>query len=111
MQENLEELRHRETLAFLIMVMGMICLMGGMTMTVLFSNHLSWFLIFPYAAGPSNLLGLTLTLLGFSLISIGFVLAFYYDREKMWFLTKLSNSAVVKRKVMKGKKRVRSQPR
>ena len=95
MLEHLRELRHKVTFAFLIVILGMICLMGGMTMTILFSNHLSWLLIFPYATSASASLGLVLSLFGFSMISIGFVLAFYYDREKTWFLNKSRESHAV----------------
>ena len=108
MRENVEELRHRETLAFLIMIMGMISLMGGLTMTVILANQLSWFLFLPYEPtfSPSSLLGLTLTLLGFGLTSAGFVLAAYYDREKMWFLRQLRDSNVVVDAILKkGKKK------
>jgi len=108
MQENVEELRHRETLSFLIMIMGMISLMGGLTMTAILANQLSWFLFFPYepTPSPSTLLGMALTLLGFSLTSAGFVLAIYYDREKMWFLNQLKESnTVVDIILKKGKKK------
>ena len=108
MRENVEELRHRETLAFLIMIMGMISLMGGFTMTIVLANQLSWFLFFPYEPtfSPASLLGIALTLLGFSLTSAGFVLAVYYDREKMWFLNQLKESnTVVDIILKKGKKK------
>ena len=108
MRENVEELRHRETLSFLIMIMGMISLMGGLTMTTILANQLSWFFFFPYEAtpSPSSLLGMALTLLGFALTSAGFVLAVYYDREKMWFLAQLRESNVVVDVILKkGKKK------
>ena len=106
MREHAEELRHRETLAFLIMIMGMISLMGGLTMTIILANQLSWVLFFPYEPGSSGLLGMALTLLGFALISAGFVLVVYYDREKMWFLKQLRESnAVVDIILKKGKKK------
>ena len=107
-RENVEELRHRETLAFLIMIMGMISLMGGLSVTIIVANQLSWFLFFPYEPtySPSSLLGVTLTLLGFALTSAGFVLAVYYDREKMWFLKHLRESnPVVDTILKKGKKK------
>jgi hypothetical protein len=108
MRENVEELRHRETLAFLVMIMGMISLMGGLTVTVVLANHLSWFFVFPYEPtySHSGLLGMTLTLLGFGLTSAGFVLAVHYDREKMWFLQQLRDSnSVVDTLLKKGKKK------
>jgi len=108
MREQMEELRHRETLAFLIMIMGMISLMGGLTTTIILANQLSWFLLVPYepTSGPSSLLGMALTLLGFALTSAGFILAVHYDRDKMWFLTQLRESnAVVDIILKKGKKK------
>ena len=106
MRENIEELRHRETLAFLIIIMGMISLMGGLTVTILHSNQLTWLLFFPYEPGSSGILGVGLSLLGFSLTSVGFVLAVYYDREKMWFLYQIRESdALAGTALKKGKKR------
>ena len=92
MRENVKQMRHREFLAFLIVIMGMISLMGGLTMTILLSNHMSWFLFFPYEPSSSGMLGMTLTLLGFTLISVGFVSAVYYDREKSWFSRQIRES-------------------
>jgi heme/copper-type cytochrome/quinol oxidase subunit 1 len=108
MRESVQELRHREILSFLIMVMGMISLMGGLTMTSILARQISWFLILPYEAtsSPSSLLGIALTLLGFGLTSVGFVLAVYYDREKMWFLKHLKRSNILVDKILKkGKKK------
>ena len=108
MRENVEELRHRETLAFLIMVMGMISLMGGFTMTAVAADKLDWFFLLPFerTLGPSGLLGLALTLLGYGLTSAGFVLAVHYDREKTWFLRQLRESnPVVDTILKKGKKK------
>jgi len=108
MRENVEELRHRETLAFLIMIMGMISLMGGFTLTTIVADQVNWFFLLPFEPtfGPSGLLALTLTLLGFGLTSAGFVLAVYYDREKMWFLKHLRESNPVVDKILKkGKKK------
>ena len=108
MRESVQELRHREILAFLIMIMGMIALMGGLTMTSILARQISWFLILPYEAtsSSSSLLGITLTLLGFGLTAAGFVLAIYYDREKMWFLVHLkSTNPLVDTILRKGKKK------
>ncbi|MFQ6064097.1 MAG: hypothetical protein ACE5L6_01340 [Candidatus Bathyarchaeia archaeon] len=107
-RENVEELRHRETLSFLIMIMGMISLMGGFTMTAIAADQVRWFFLLPFepALGPSSLLSLTLILLGFALTSAGFILAVYYDREKMWFLKHLKESnPVVDTILKKGKKK------
>jgi len=108
MRESVQELRHREILAFFIMMMGMISLMGGLTMTSILARQISWFLILPYevTSSPSSLLGITLTLLGFGLTAAGFVLAVYYDREKMWFLRHIKTSnPVVDTLLRKGKKK------
>ncbi|UCE43905.1 MAG: hypothetical protein JSV57_06055 [Candidatus Bathyarchaeota archaeon] len=108
MQKSVQELRHREILAFLIMIMGMISLMGGLTVTAILGREISWFLILPYevTSSPSSLLAITLTLLGFGLTSAGFVLAVYYDREKTWFLKHLKASNPVLDAILKkGKKK------
>jgi hypothetical protein len=108
MRENVEELRHRETLSFLIMIMGMVSLMGGFTLTAIVADQVSWFFLLPFEPtfGSPGLLALTLTLLGFGLTAAGFVLAVYYDREKMWFLKHLRESHPVVDKILKkGKKK------
>ena len=77
-------------------------------MTTILGSEISWFLILPYevTSSPSSLLAITLTLLGFGLTSAGFVLAVYYDREKMWFLKHVKGSnTVVDAILKKGKKR------
>ncbi len=103
MREKVAEMRHRETLSFLIMIMGMISLMGGLSATILLANNLDWFLLLPYEPtySSSGLLGLTLTLLGFGLAAAGFVLAVHYDRDKMWFLKQLEESNVVVDTILK----------
>lgn len=108
MRESVEELRHKETLAFLIMIMGMISLMGGLTMTSILAGQISWFLILPFdvTSSPSSLLGITLTLLGFGLTSAGFILAIYYDREKNWFQGRIKvSSPIADALLKKGKKK------
>ncbi|MFQ5758143.1 MAG: hypothetical protein ACE5IF_00530 [Candidatus Bathyarchaeia archaeon] len=77
-------------------------------MTVVVADQVSWFFLLPFEPtfGPSGLLALTLTLLGFGLTSAGFILAIYYDREKMWFLKHLRESHPVVDKILKkGKKK------
>jgi len=109
MRENAKQMRHREFLALLIVIMGMITLMGGLTMTILLSNHMSWFLFFPYEPSSSGMFGMTLTLLGFALTSAGFVSAVYYDREKNWFSRQIRESDAIAEPILEKQENIRDE--
>ena len=107
MRDKVEEYRHREVLAYLIINMGVVFLVGGLLITVTLAENLSWLLIFPYEANSyaASFIGTILCVFGFVLISGGFILAFHYDREKLWFSKKLKESNVMVEELLrKGKK-------
>ncbi|UCF58781.1 MAG: hypothetical protein JSV15_06955 [Candidatus Bathyarchaeota archaeon] len=107
MRDKVQEYRHREVLAYLIINMGIVFLVGGLLIAVTLAENLSWLLIFPYEPNSytASFVGTILCVFGFVLISGGFVLAFHYDREKMWFSKKLKESNVLVEELLsKGKK-------
>jgi hypothetical protein len=75
---------HNEILAFLIMVSGMNPLMGGLVVALVSIGKPDLFsLMTQLLLNHSVTLGLILTVIGFSTVSPGFVLAVRYDREKI----------------------------
>lgn len=108
MRDKVEEYRHREVLAYLTINMGVVFLVGGLLITVTLAENVSWLLIFPYEANSytTSFIGTILGVFGFVLISGGFMLAFYYDREKLWFSKKLKESNVMVEELLsRGKKK------
>jgi len=107
MRDKVGEYRHREVLAYLTINMGIVFLVGGLLIAVTLAENLSWLLIFPFEPNSytTSFIGTILCVFGFVLISGGFILAFHYDREKMWFSKKLRESNVVVEELLrKGKK-------
>lgn len=107
MRDKVGEYRHREVLAYLTINMGIVFLVGGLLIAVTLAENLSWLLIFPYEPNShtTSFIGTILCVFGFVLVSGGFILAFHYDREKMWFSKKLRESNVVVEELLrKGKK-------
>jgi len=108
MRDRVEEYRHREVLAYLIINMGVVFLVGGLLITVTLAENLSWLLIFPYEANKyaSSFIGTILGVFGFVLTSGGFILAFHYDREKLWFSKKLRESNVMIEELLRRGKKI-----
>lgn len=107
MRDKVQEYRHREVLAYLTINMGIVFLVGGLLIAVTLAENLSWLLIFPYEPNSytTSFIGTVLCIFGFVLISGGFILAFHYDREKLWFSKKMKESNVLVEELLrKGKK-------
>lgn len=93
-----EENAHNEILAFLLMILGVNLLLGGLLTVVIVVGEPSWLLIFPYKLlqTQSAYLGLILTITGFMILSAGFVLAVYYDRKRLWYRKEIEKSSMPK---------------
>ncbi|MEM3729069.1 MAG: hypothetical protein QXF75_07755 [Candidatus Bathyarchaeia archaeon] len=62
MHRKAEENAHNEILAFLMTILGVNLLVGGLIVTILLAGEPAWLLIFPYTAqGSSAYIGLILT--------------------------------------------------
>ena len=92
-----EESAHNEILAYLTIILGATFLIGGFLETIIIAESPQWFLMLPYQqlSHPSVVLGLILTILGFVLISAGFILSVHYDRKKVWYVSQLDESSVL----------------
>lgn len=100
LQRKSEEYAHNEILAFLVVILGTVILMGGLLVTIMSVDQPRWLMLFPFPyeiTSHPGALGLLLTSTGFLLICTGFVAFVYYDRKKSFFIGQLKGSKPVKR--------------
>jgi hypothetical protein len=92
-----EQNAHNEILAFLMMIVGVNLLVGGLIVTVMTVGEP---IINPFniqqVLSYSSILGLILTISGFSIISAGFILVIHYDRKGTWHLKEIEKTTAVK---------------
>lgn len=92
-----EQNAHNEILAFLMMIVGVNLLMGGLIVTVMTVGEP---IINPFniqqVLSYSSILGLILTVAGFSIISAGFILVIHYDRKRTWHLKEIEKTTALK---------------
>ena len=91
----MEENAHNEILAFLLLIVGVNLLIGGLMVTVVtvgepIFNPFSISLTTNYSA----ILGLMLTMAGFSILGAGLVLAIHYDRKRTWHTKEAEKAAM-----------------
>ena len=97
LERKSEECEHNEILSYLTIVLGAIFLVGGLLATIIVAENPHWFLIFPYEqlSHRSGFLGLVLMILGFVLISTGFILSIHDDWKRTWYLSQLKESSAL----------------
>jgi type VI protein secretion system component VasK len=92
-----DQYAHNEILAFQMMVLGMVSLVGGLIVTVITTGQL---LLIPmvdqHPLTPSSSVGLILTTVGFLVLSVGFVMAVHYDRKRSWHVNEIEKSNKLK---------------
>jgi hypothetical protein len=92
-----EQNAHSEILAFLMMVLGVNILVGGLVVTVITVGQAPMFpFVFSQPMNSSAVIGLVLTLVGFCLLCAGFMLVVYYDRERSWYLGEIEKSTKIR---------------
>lgn len=91
---QVEKNAHNEILSFLIIILGMNLLVGGLIITIFITGEP---ILFPFITQHFiNLpiaVGLILTDAGFSIIFAGFALVIHYDRQRSWHLGEIEKSA------------------
>jgi uncharacterized membrane protein len=90
-----EENAHNEILAFLLMVLGMNLLMGGLLMSLIVAGELT-VILQPSNLPPSSTAysGFILTVVGFFVMFSGFTLTIYYSRKRLWYITQIERSSL-----------------
>jgi len=94
-----EEHAHNEILAFLMIILGVNLLIGGLLTIIIAAGEPNWLLNFPYVplqASPAYL-GLILTFTGFAILSAGFLLVVHYDRKRSWYVKEIEKSSIPKK--------------
>jgi hypothetical protein len=90
---------HNEILAFLMMIMGINLLIGGLVVTVIVVGEP---IILPFIIqqppSQSATIGFTLTLAGFAILAVGFILVVHYDRERSWYVGETTKSTMYRKK-------------
>jgi len=86
-----------EILAFLLMIVGVNLLMGGLIVTVMMVGEpiINPFII-QQTLNYSTVLGLIFTIAGFSIISAGFILVIHYDRKRTWHIKEIEKATKLK---------------
>jgi heme/copper-type cytochrome/quinol oxidase subunit 1 len=87
-----EQNAHSEILAFLMMVLGMNLLMGGLIVTVITAGEPNLLFYLTQPLSQSAVLGLILTITGFLVLSAGFIMVVHYDRQRSWHLKEIEKS-------------------
>ena len=100
LHRKVDENAHNEILAFLLIILGVNLLIGGLLTIIVMVGEPAWLLVFPYTPPktPSTYLGLILTSAGFALTSAGFILVIHYDRKKSWYIKELEKSAAPRKR-------------
>ena len=74
------------------MILGVNLLMGGLIVTVITAGGPNLLLYFTQPLGDSAILGLVLTVTGFLILSVSFVLVVHYDKQRSWHLKEIAKS-------------------
>jgi heme/copper-type cytochrome/quinol oxidase subunit 1 len=94
-----EENTHNEILAFLMAILGVNLLIGGLLVVIITAGEPSWLFIFPYTPlqTQSAYIGLILTIMGYIILSAGFILVIHYDRRRSWYIKEIEKSSLPKK--------------
>jgi len=94
LHEKAEESRHNETLAFLIMVIGVNFLVGGIVATVVTVENPEWLLFIPYKLNshPYSLVGLSFTSIGLVLLVLGIIFSIHSALQRSLYMDRLKES-------------------
>jgi hypothetical protein len=108
LHEKAEESRHNETVGYFLATIGSIFFTGGLLETVTTIQNPDWFLIIPYKITPQqpdphSLLGLTLTSIGITLLTLGIILSLHYTRERTWYMKQLRKVSAPEEQELKKK--------
>jgi len=90
---------HNEILAFLMMIMGMNLLIGGLVITTIAIGESVLLPFITQQPMTPEVLGLGLTTAGFAVVSVGFLLVIHYDKEASWYMHETEKSTIRKKKI------------
>jgi uncharacterized membrane protein len=91
-----EQNAHSEILGFLLMVLGVNILVGGLVTVMMLGQAPLFPFVFSQPMNSSAVMGLVLTLVGFCLLCAGFMLVVYCDPERSWYLGEIEKSTKIR---------------
>jgi len=94
LHEKAAESRHRETVGFILLVLGMVMLVGGFLITLVIAANPDWLLFIPWkrTADPTSLISLSMTLSGFVLIFTGAGYVVFASADRSWYFKSLKET-------------------
>jgi len=94
LHEKAEESRHNETLGFLIMLIGVNLLVGGILATVVSVENPDWFLFIPYKLNshPYSLVGLSFASIGLVLLVLGIIFSVHSALQRSLYIDRLKET-------------------
>jgi hypothetical protein len=93
-----DESAHNEILAFLMVILGMNLLIGGLLVTINSIRDQSILAFFNQAPFTNfSMIGSILTVVGFAIALVGFALIIHYDRQKSWYYSEIEKSTMYKK--------------
>jgi hypothetical protein len=94
LHEKAAESRHRETVGFSFLVLGMVMLIGGFLITLVVAGNPDWFYFIPWkrTSDPTSLISLSMTLSGFVLVISGAAYVVFASADRSWYLKSLKET-------------------
>lgn len=100
LHKRAEENAHNEILAFLMLVLAVNLLTGGLLVIIIAKGEPNWLLSFPYVPlqfTPAQL-GLFLVVTGFTILAAGSSLVVYYNGKRSRYTKEIGKSSIHKEK-------------
>ncbi|MCD6446056.1 hypothetical protein J7L49_04660 [Candidatus Bathyarchaeota archaeon] len=100
MYKKAEENAHNEIMAFLLVILGINLLIGGLLLMVLVEGTPNLIILFSSVPQPNAPIILESTLIfgGFIVALLGFLLVIYYSRKRAWYMHQIENHSLYRRK-------------
>jgi len=94
LHERAAESRHKESVGFSLIVLGMTLLIGGLLITFITVGNPDWFIFIPWkqTSEPTSMISLSMTLSGFVLAFVGATYIIYASSERSGYLSSLKDA-------------------
>lgn len=95
LHENAAESRHKESVGFSLVVLGMVLIVGGLLITLVTIGNPDWFLFIPWkqTSDPTGLISLFMTLSGFVIIFAGAIYIIFASSKRAGYLSSLKKAS------------------
>ncbi len=93
-REKAAESRQKESVGFLLIILGMTLLVGGLLITFITVGNPDWFMFIPWkqTSDPTSLISLSMTLSGFVLAFVGATYVIFASSERSGYLSSLKEA-------------------